>query len=65
MGYIGIYGGLTGLLIVMGILRCVLLFVLVLRTSQVLHNKMFKAVLRAPVLFFDTNPIGKSYIHCY
>ena len=48
----------------MGILRCLLFLVLVLRSSQVLHNKMFKAVLRAPVLFFDTNPIGKCDMHC-
>ena len=59
---IGIYGGLNVTLTGMGILRCLLLLVLVLRASHVLHNKMFKAVLRAPIIFFDTNPIGKVMI---
>ncbi len=30
--------------------------------SRVLHNRMFGAVLRSPVLFFDTNPIGIKMI---
>ncbi|CAF0879243.1 unnamed protein product [Adineta ricciae] len=28
-------------------------------TSRSLHNQMFNALLRAPVLFFDSNPIGR------
>jgi ABC-type multidrug transport system fused ATPase/permease subunit len=26
--------------------------------ARVLHNRMFKTILRIPVLFFDTNPSG-------
>ena len=36
---------------------------LFLRASQVLHNKMFKCIIRAPIYFFDTNPIGmRSFV---
>lgn len=28
-------------------------------TARSLHNQMFNALLRAPVLFFDSNPIGR------
>lgn len=60
-GRVGIYGGLSGTVVAMTILRCILLYVLLLRASHILHNRMFQAILRAPVLFFDTNPIGKIY----
>ena len=40
-------------------LRAALSYLICLSASRNLHNKMFKTVLRAPVLFFDTNPIGK------
>ena len=56
------YFGLTLMVIVLSFIRCTLIFVLLLRASRVLHNRMFRAVLRAPVHFFDTNPIGnKNY----
>ena len=58
---VGIYGGLSGTVVAMTIFRCILLFVLLLRASHILHNRMFQAILRAPVLFFDTNPIGNIY----
>ena len=57
---IGVYGGLTGLVVVLSVGRNMLFFLLILRSSRLFHNKMFGAVLRAPVLFFDTNPVGKS-----
>ena len=31
----------------------------VLKASENLHDKMTKAVITAPVLFFDTNPVGR------
>ena len=46
-----------------GVGRTTLFFVLVLRSSRLLHNKMFATVLRAPVLFFDTNPSGEWSAH--
>lgn len=44
-------------------LRAALSYQICLSASRNLHNKMFKAVLRAPILFFDTNPIGKCTLH--
>ena len=46
-------------MILLSFARTILFFILVLRASRLLHNKMFGAVLRAPVLFFDTNPVGR------
>lgn len=40
-------------------LRAFLLFVVVLKASESLHNKMTNAILKAPVFFFDTNPVGR------
>ena len=56
---IGVYGGLTGVVILFSISRTTLFFLAILRSSRIFHNKMFAAVLRAPVLFFDTNPVGR------
>ena len=55
---IGVYGGLTGAVVVFSFARLFLFFLLLLRASRLLHNNMFAAVLRAPVHFFDTNPVG-------
>lgn len=35
---------------------CYLIFI---KASKVLHNKMFNNILQAPMRFFDTNPSGK------
>uniref|UniRef100_A0A1X7UA79 Uncharacterized protein n=1 Tax=Amphimedon queenslandica TaxID=400682 RepID=A0A1X7UA79_AMPQE len=56
---IGIYGGLIGSLAVFAGLRSTLFFFLMLNSARIVHNKMFARVLRAPILFFDTNPIGR------
>jgi ATP-binding cassette subfamily C (CFTR/MRP) protein 4 len=55
---IAIYSGMVGSLAVFGVLRVVLFVLLMLNSSKVLHNKMFSNVLKAPVLFFDTNTTG-------
>ena len=44
---------------VLAILRVALFFLVALRASQRLHDKMVKAVLHAKLLFFDTNPTGR------
>lgn len=36
------------------------MFYVLVNASQTLHNRMFESILKAPVLFFDRNPIGKS-----
>ena len=54
----GIAFGIAGSSIAFVLLRCALFFYVGIHAAQVLHNRMFAAVLRAPVRFFDTNPIG-------
>ncbi|KAM4560261.1 ATP-binding cassette sub-family C member 4-like [Odontesthes bonariensis] len=57
--YLGVYGGLTGATILFGFARNLLLFNVLVRCAQSLHNTMFNAILRTPVRFFDINPIGR------
>ena len=59
---IGIYSGITLSSISLVLTRTVLTFLICIAASRNLHNKMFRAILRAPVLFFDTNPVGKLII---
>jgi len=54
-----IYGCLAGAAIVFGIIRAYLFLVVSLRCSERLHDKMVVAVLQAPVLIFDANPVGR------
>ena len=39
--------------------RAVLCYLICFAATSSLHSKMFKSILRAPVLFFDTNPVGE------
>ncbi|XP_059695209.1 ATP-binding cassette sub-family C member 4 isoform X2 [Haemorhous mexicanus] len=57
--YLGIYAGLTVVTILFGIMRSLLVFQVLVSSGQNLHNKMFQSILKAPVLFFDRNPIGR------
>ncbi|XP_068165844.1 ATP-binding cassette sub-family C member 4 [Antennarius striatus] len=57
--FLGIYGGLTAAVIVFGFIRNLFLFHVLVRSAQTLHNRMFTAILRTPVRFFDINPIGR------
>ncbi|XP_076736108.1 ATP-binding cassette sub-family C member 4-like isoform X1 [Maylandia zebra] len=57
--YLGIYGGLTAVTIIFGFGRNLVLFNVLVRCSQSLHNRMFSAILQTPVRFFDINPIGR------
>lgn len=45
--------------ILFGIIRSLLVFQVLVSSGQNLHNRMFQSILKAPVLFFDRNPIGK------
>ncbi|XP_041822000.1 ATP-binding cassette sub-family C member 4-like isoform X1 [Chelmon rostratus] len=57
--YLGVYGGLTLVTIVFGFIRNLMLFKVLVRCAQSLHNRMFNSILRTPVRFFDINPIGR------
>ena len=57
-----IYAGATGLAIITNFARTIMFYFLCVNASRVLHNRMFASVLRAPILFFDTNPIGETTV---
>ena len=54
-----IYGSLVGASFIFLIIRAFGFYLLSLRCSERLHNKMVAAILQAPVLFFDSNPVGR------
>uniref|UniRef100_UPI003AAC75F7 ATP-binding cassette sub-family C member 4-like n=1 Tax=Centroberyx gerrardi TaxID=166262 RepID=UPI003AAC75F7 len=56
---LGIYAGLTAAAVIFGYARSLVMFAGLVRSAQTLHNSMFSAILRAPVRFFDINPIGR------
>ncbi len=55
----GIYGGITLTTIVLNFVRTTLFYLICINASRVLHNRMFKAIIRTSIRFFDTNPSGK------
>ncbi|KAM7407376.1 hypothetical protein PAMA_003212 [Pampus argenteus] len=57
--YLGVYAGLTTTSVVFGFLRSLVFFNVLVRSAQILHNRMFNAILRTPVRFFDVNSIGR------
>lgn len=57
--YLGVYGALTAATIIFGFIRNISLFHVLVRCTQTLHNRMFNAILRTHVRFFDINPIGR------
>lgn len=54
-----IYGGLVCAAVLLFVIRAVLLFETLVSSSKRLHDKMTIAILKASVLFFDTNPVGR------
>ncbi|XP_035600972.2 ATP-binding cassette sub-family C member 4-like [Oncorhynchus keta] len=57
--YLSIYAGLTGATLIFGFARSLLMFNVLVKAAQSLHNRMFNSILRTPVRFFDINPIGR------
>ncbi|XP_059740439.1 ATP-binding cassette sub-family C member 4, partial [Bos taurus] len=58
-----VYSGLTVSTILFGITRSLLIFYILVNSSQTLHNKILESILRAPILFFNSNPIGRILNH--
>ena len=54
-----IYGCLVGSAFVFISIRAYGFYVVSLRCSENIHDKMVLSVLQAPVLFFDSNPVGR------
>ncbi|CAL8283040.1 unnamed protein product [Gadus morhua 'NCC'] len=57
--YLGIYGGLAAATLIFGLVRAMLFFYVLVKSTETLHKRMFDTILRAPVHFFDVNPIGR------
>ena len=51
--------------LILNFVRGGLFYLVCVNASRVLHNRMFKTILRVPVLFFDTNPSGQFKIFLY
>ena len=54
-----VYGSIVTLSLVFTIVSSFCFYLTALKASENLHNKMTKAVIEAPVIFFDTNPVGR------
>lgn len=62
--FIYAYVALTSAAVLAATTRACLLNHLLLRSAQALHDRMVKCLLKAPVLFFDTNPAGRILNRC-
>jgi ATP-binding cassette subfamily C (CFTR/MRP) protein 4 len=56
---LGLVIGLGCVVIFLSVVRSLLSFNLTIKASRKLHDDMTKAVLRAKIEFFDTNPLGR------
>lgn len=57
--YIYVYTILVLSIFVVGIARSISFFTICVRSSQRLHNMVFKALIQTSMRFFDTNPSGR------
>ncbi|KAL1021945.1 hypothetical protein UPYG_G00020230 [Umbra pygmaea] len=57
--YLSIYAGLTIATLIFGFARSLVMFNVLVKSAQALHNRMFNSILRTHVRFFDINPIGR------
>uniref|UniRef100_A0A8C5FWZ3 Cystic fibrosis transmembrane conductance regulator n=1 Tax=Gadus morhua TaxID=8049 RepID=A0A8C5FWZ3_GADMO len=54
-----VFSGLTAATLLFGLVRAMLFFYVLVKSTETLHKRMFDTILRAPVHFFDVNPIGR------
>lgn len=57
--YIGVYSGVTALYVALLLSTGLLFYRSALTASTRIHNSVFKAVLDAPMSFFDSTPVGR------
>ncbi|CAM9122833.1 unnamed protein product, partial [Ectocarpus sp. 4 AP-2014] len=57
--YVIVLALLSAAAVVVSLFRAVLTFFSLVKASHRLHNRMLERVVRAPVLFFDSNPVGR------
>ena len=51
-------------LFLLSLVRTTVFFTICMRSSITLHNRLFESVIRAPISFFDNNPIGVLLNRC-
>ena len=56
---LGVYGGAAATSIFLEAIGIIFLFLAFLESSEQLHDQMTTATIMSPVLFFDTNPVGR------
>ena len=56
---LAVYGSLVGAAFIFVLIRAFAFLLATLRCSERLHDKMVAAVIHTPILFFDTNPVGR------
>ena len=56
---LAVYGSLVGASFIFAAIRAHAFLLASLRCAERLHDRMVTAVLQAPLLFFDTNPVGR------
>ncbi|XP_059156862.1 ATP-binding cassette sub-family C member 4-like isoform X7 [Physella acuta] len=54
-----VFTGIILAVFLFGLARALLFFKIAVDASQKLHNMMFTRILRSPISFFDTNPVGR------
>ena len=59
-----IYTGIVLTLFVFSLIRTTTFFTICMSSSIKLHKKLFNSVIRAPISFFDENPIGRILNRC-
>ena len=59
-----IYSCLIGGLFLFSLVRTTAFYIICMRASVTLHNRLFESVIRAPISFFDNNPIGVLLNRC-
>ncbi|XP_066267633.1 ATP-binding cassette sub-family C member 4-like [Branchiostoma lanceolatum] len=57
--YIYVLTAFTAGALFMNVVGVRILFFVAVKSSTNLHNGMFNAIIRAPIRFFDTNPVGR------
>lgn len=58
---VAVFSGIIVAVFVFGLLRALMYFKVAVDAAKHLHNRMFKRLLRVPLRFFDTNPVGKHH----
>lgn len=56
---LGIYGALVGFCFFANVISAHLVYSTLLKTSEILHNRMVESVVKAPLFYLDKTPVGR------